>query len=102
MSELAKQTIRELIAKNIQTDNNSSNNSNSNNNKFDTLMKEIEKYIEGATAHNMTELKAKANDKKKKGDLFEAFCFLYLEIVLNHDQVWFYKDFPKELKDQFH
>lgn len=100
MSELAKQTIRELIAKNIQTDNNSSN--NSNNNKFDTLMKEIEKYIEGATAHNMTELKAKANDKKKKGDLFEAFCFLYLEIVLNHDQVWFYKDFPKELKDQFH
>lgn len=92
MSELAKQKIRELIAKNIQTDNN----------KFDILMQEIENYIEGGTAHNMTELKEKANNKKKKGDLFEAFCFLYLEIVLNHEQVWFYKDFPKELKDQFH
>jgi predicted Fe-S protein YdhL (DUF1289 family) len=92
MSELAKEKIRELIAKNIQTDNN----------KFDILMQEIENYIEGGTAHNMTELKEKANNKKKKGDLFEAFCFLYLEIVLNHEQVWFYKDFPKELKDQFH
>ena len=94
MSELAKQTIRELIKKNIQSDN--------NNNKFDSLMREIENYIEGGTAHNMAELKEKANNKKKKGDLFEAFCFLYLEIVLNHDHVWFYKDFPKELKDQFH
>jgi len=92
MSELAKQKIRELIIKNIQTDNN----------KFDCLMREVENYIEGGTAHNMTELKEKANNKKKKGDLFEAFCFLYLEIVLNHEQVWFYKDFPKELKDQFH
>jgi Restriction endonuclease len=92
MSEQAKQTIRELIAKNIQTENN----------KFDCLMQEIENYIEGGTAHNMIELKEKANNKKKKGDLFEAFCFLYLEIVLNHEQVWFYKDFPKELKDQFH
>ena len=96
MSEMAKQTIRELIAKNIQTDNNSTNN------KFDILMREIENYIEGGTAHNMAELKEKANNKKKKGDLFEAFCFLYLEIVLQHEQVWFYKDFPKELKDQFH
>jgi len=93
---MAKQTIRELIAKNIQTDNNSTNN------KFDILMREIENYIEGGTAHNMAELKEKANNKKKKGDLFEAFCFLYLEIVLQHEQVWFYKDFPKELKDQFH
>jgi hypothetical protein len=92
MSEQAKQTIRELITKNIQTENN----------KFDCLMQEIENYIEGGTAHNMIELKEKANNKKKKGDLFEAFCFLYLEIVLNHEQVWFYKDFPKELKDQFH
>jgi hypothetical protein len=91
MSEQAKQTIKELIAKNMQTENN----------KFDFLMQEIEKYIEGATAHNMTELKEKANNKKKKGDLFEAFCFLYMETVLNHEQVWFYKDFPKELKDQF-
>ena len=59
MSELAKQTIRELIKKNIQSDNNITNN------KFDSLMREIENYIEGGTAHNMAELKEKANNKKK-------------------------------------
>lgn len=92
MSLTKNKIIREFVSKNIQTQEN----------KFDCLMQEIEKYIEGAVAHNMTELKEKANDKKKKGDLFECFCFLYLQHVLNHDQVWFYKDFPKELKDQFH
>jgi hypothetical protein len=49
----------------------------------------------------MAELKEKANDKKKKGDLFEAFCYLYIQNVLKHDEVWFYKDFPIELKDKF-
>ena len=92
MSETKNNIIIELINKQIDYDKN----------KFDLLIADIENYIEGGTAHNMTELKEKANNKKKKGDLFEAFCFLYLEIVLNHEQVWFYKDFPKELKDQFH
>jgi len=92
MSEIQKNTIQEMISKNIQTEKN----------KFDCLMQEIENHIEGAKAHNMIELKEKANNKKKKGDLFEAFCYLYLENVLQHDQVWFYKDFPKELKTQFH
>ena len=49
--------IQELISKNINTDKN----------KFDCLLNEIENYIEGASAHNMAELKEKANDKKKKG-----------------------------------
>ena len=84
--------IKDMISKNIQTEKN----------KFDCLMKEIEMFVDGAIAHNMTELKEKANDKKKKGDLFESFCCLYLEKVLLHDQVWFYKDFPKELKEKFH
>jgi len=83
--------IQEFISKNINTDKN----------KFDCLLNEIENYIEGATAHNMAELKEKANDKKKKGDLFEAFCYLYIQHVLKHDQVWLYKDFPMELKDKF-
>jgi len=70
-------------------------------NKFDRLMIEIDNYVDGQ-AHNMTELKEKANNKKKKGDLFESFCYLYIEKVLNHDQVWFYKNFPLELKKEFH
>ena len=64
--------IQEFISKNINTDKN----------KFDCLLNEIENYIEGTTAHNMVELKEKANDKKKKGDLFEAFCYLYIKHVL--------------------
>jgi len=71
-------------------------------NRFDLLMQDIENYIDGPMAHTMSQLKEKANNKKKKGDLFESFCYLYLQKVLEHDQVWFYKDIPKELKDQFH
>lgn len=70
-------------------------------NKFDSLMQEIDNYVD-QKAHNMSELKEKANNKKKKGDLFESFCYLYIQKVLDHDQVWFYKDFPAELKTEFH
>ena len=96
MSDKLLSTAKELISKiiNIQDKDN-------NKNKFDCLMQEFENYIEGGVAHNMSELKEKANNKKKKGDLFEAFCFLYIENVLKHDRVWFYKDFPIELKNQF-
>jgi hypothetical protein len=89
MSQEKIKIIQEIISKNQI-------------NNFDSFIIEIEKYIDGTKAHNMTELKEKANDKKKKGDLFESFCYLYLEKILNHDQVWFYKEFPKELKEQFH
>jgi len=82
--------IIDLISKNIDT----------NDSKFDILMKNIESYVEGVSASNMAELKEKT--KKKKGDLFESFCFLYLHKILEHDSVWFYKDFPVELKSQFH
>lgn len=92
MSQEKIEIIIDLISKNIDTDKN----------KFDILMMNIENYIEGNQATNMAELKEKAKDKKKKGDLFEAFCFLYLQKVLEHYQVWFYKDFPVELKVQFH
>lgn len=96
MSEKALQTAKELVSKIINI-----HNEDKNKNKFDCLMQEFENYIEGGVAHNMIELKEKANNKKKKGDLFEAFCLLYIEHVLKHDQVWFYKDFPMELKNKF-
>lgn len=84
--------ITELISQNME----------SKDNKFDILMQQIESYIEGKSASNMAELKEKAKNKKKKGDLFESFCFLYLLKIAQHDEVWFYKDFPKERKEQFH
>jgi hypothetical protein len=92
MSEAINNVIIGLISKNTDP----------NKNKFDVLMQNIENYIEGGKAHTMSHLKEKANNKKKKGDLFESFCCLYLRHVLDHDEVWFYKDFPKELKEQFH
>jgi hypothetical protein len=92
MCDKALHTAKELISKIINIHDK---------NKFDCLMQEFENYIEGGLAHNMCELKEKANNKKKKGDLFEGFCFLYIENVLKHDQVWFYKDFPMELKNKF-
>lgn len=93
MSASINNTICQLISKHMDIHGK---------NRFDVLMQDIENYIEGGTAHNMCELKQKANNKKKKGDLFESFCYLYLQKVLQHDQVWFYKDLPMELKDQFH
>jgi len=93
MSETKNNIIIDLITKHIDVNNK---------NKFDLLMQDIENYIEGGTAHNMAQLKENANNKRKKGDLFECFCYLYLQKVLEHDHVWFYKDFPKELKDQLH
>ena len=92
MSEAINNVVIGLISKNTDP----------NKNKFDSLMQDIENYIEGGVAHTMSQLKEKANNKKKKGDLFESFCCLYLRHVLDHDEVWFYKDFPNELKCQFH
>jgi hypothetical protein len=93
MSETKNNTIIDMISKHIDV---------TNKNNFDLLMQEIENYIEGGTAHNMAQLKELVNNKKKKGDLFECFCYLYLQNVLEHDEVWFYKDIPIELKEQLH
>jgi len=92
MCENKNNIIIDLITKHIDV---------TNKNRFDLLMQDIENYIEGGTAHNMAQLKEIANNKKKKGDLFECFCYLYLQKVLEHDEVWFYKDFPNDLKDMF-
>jgi len=69
-------------------------------NIFDTLINKIESYIDGQTAHNMIQLKDQANDKKKKGDLFEAFCFLYVKNILKHKKVWMWRDIPKDIKEE--
>ncbi len=74
--------------------------SNQKSNTFDNLVIKIENYIEGNNAHNMLELKDKANDKKKKGNLFEAFCYLYVKNILQHDEVWFYSEIPDEIREK--
>jgi hypothetical protein len=74
--------------------------SNKQANIFDVLITKIESYIDGQTAHNMIELKEQANDKKKKGDLFEAFCYLYIKNILKHDEVWMWKNIPFEIKQE--
>jgi len=58
MSDTVLNTAKELVSKIINIHDK---------NKFDCLMQEFENYIEGGTAHNMIELKEKANNKKKEG-----------------------------------
>ncbi len=70
----------------------------SNANIFDCIMNEIES-ISTSKAHNIIELRKKIN-KKLKGDLFEAFCYIYLKEILKHDEVWLYNNIPDNIKTQ--
>ncbi len=85
--------IKSLISNNI-------NKSNDTNNLFDIIVNEINNYADNMKATDMIQLKIKSNDKKIKGDLFEALCYLYIKNILCHDMVWLYKDFPLELKTE--
>jgi hypothetical protein len=72
-----------------------------NDNMFNIIMDEIDNNTDNKIIHTMFELKQKFN-KKLKGDLFEAFCYLYIKNIMNHDEVWFYCNFPIEKKQEFH
>ena len=67
-------------------------------NIFDNFINDFESY-QNKQAHTIEELKQKYN-KKYIGDLFEAFCYLYIKNILKHDNVWFYKDFPLNSKEE--
>lgn len=73
---------------------------NKDKNLFDLIANDINNIVDNKIAHNITELKDKNNFKKEKGDLWEAFCFLYLLHILQHDYVWFYKDVPPQMKEK--
>lgn len=81
--------IKQFIYKNI----------NSQSNIFDCIINEIENKTTNSIAHTIEELKLKYN-KKIKGDLFEAFCWIYIKYILKHDEVWLYKDIPLDIKNQ--
>ena len=70
-------------------------------NIFDSIAIDINNLVDNKVAHNIQEIKNKNNCKREKGDLWEAFCFLYLKYILNHDEVWLYKDIPIDLKEKF-
>ena len=70
-------------------------------NIFDLIANDINNLVDNKVAHNIKEIKNKNNAKREKDDLWEAFCFLYLKFILNHNEVWLYKDIPIDLKEKF-
>lgn len=49
-------------------------------------------------SHNFLELKKK--NTKTIGDIFEAFCKLYLKYIMNYETVWLYNEIPNDIKKQ--
>ena len=47
-------------------------------------------------AHNISDLKLR--NQKIKGDIFEAFCYLYLINIYKLDKVWYISQLPKEIQ----
>ena len=59
-------------------------------------MKDCQKEYD-APAHSLAEMKSREN-KKKRGDIFEEFCRLYLLRVRNYTDVWLLDDLPAEVR----
>lgn len=64
-------------------------------NIFDEFVKECASWYERA-AHSLTEMRARDN-KKRRGDIFEEFCILYLQHVCGYEKVWLLADVPEEI-----
>ena len=64
------------------------------NNLFDEFVAECQKWY-NSPAHTLTEMKTRDN-KKIRGDIFEAFSILYLKYVKCYKNVWLLKDLPIE------
>jgi|Laugresbdmm110sn_2_1035109.scaffolds.fasta_scaffold03163_6 hypothetical protein len=56
------------------------------NNLFDEFVAECQKWY-NSPAHTLTEMKTRDN-KKIRGDIFEAFSILYLKYVKCYKNVW--------------
>jgi predicted helicase len=59
-------------------------------------MKDCQKEYD-APAHSLAEMRSREN-KKKRGDIFEEFCRLYLLRVRNYTDVWLLDDLPAEVR----
>ena len=63
---------------------------------FDEFMKDCQKEYD-SPAHSLTEMRSREN-KKKRGDIFEEFCRLYLLKVLGYMDVWLLPNLPAEIR----
>jgi hypothetical protein len=63
---------------------------------FDEFMKDCQKEYD-APAHSLNELRSREN-KKKRGDIFEEFCRLYLLKVLGYTDVWLLPEVPADIR----
>lgn len=63
---------------------------------FDTLIRELDEY-HVKKCHDMVSLK-KRDAMKYRGDNWELFCKLYLEVDPKNDTVWLLKEVPKEVR----
>lgn len=67
-------------------------------NIFDRFIEKCQLYYD-KPAHSLGEIKLKMN-KKLKGDIFEHFCLLYCQEVMDFDEVWLLSDIPKDILDK--
>lgn len=78
MEDVIKTLIRQVIFKEGNT--------------FDLLSAAMHRYT-SESVHSLQEMKAKQTTKAK-GDLFEAFCKVYLRT--KYEEVWSLKDLPED------
>lgn len=67
-------------------------------NLFDQFILECQKWYE-APAHSFSEMRTRDN-KKIRGDIFEAFSLLYLKYVKGYKKVWLLKDIPTDILEK--
>ncbi len=81
MEDVIKTLIRQVIFKEGNT--------------FDLLSAAMHRYT-SESVHSLQEMKAKQTTKAK-GDLFEAFCKVYLRT--KYEEVWSLKDLPEDIRE---
>ena len=67
-------------------------------NLFDEFILECQKWYE-SPAHTLNEMRNRDN-KKIRGDIFEAFCVLYLKYAKGFQNVWLLKEVPSEILEK--
>jgi len=67
-------------------------------NLFDEFILECQKWYE-SPAHTLVEMRRRDN-KKIRGDIFEAFSVLYLKHVKGFTNVWLLKEVPQEILEK--
>jgi hypothetical protein len=67
-------------------------------NLFDEFIIECQKWYE-SPAHTLVEMRRRDN-KKIRGDIFEAFSVLYLKHTKGFANVWLLKDVPQEILEK--